>query len=114
MRIIVMLGLSFMFFSRNERSSLFLLPKHIWDFLPSHCPLGRTDGSFESSRLGGNRPKHWLMRPARTSCSKRVVVGRVIDSAMLEEKLVDLRLEVRVWDAIPSMTTLLIKLMSIG
>ena len=33
---------------------------------------------------------------------------------MLEEKLVDLRLEVRVWDAIPLMTTLLIKLMSIG
>ena len=49
-----------MFFLRRERSFVYLwylLPKHIWDFLPSHCPLGRTDGSFESSRLGGNRPK---------------------------------------------------------
>eukprot|EP00956_Cyclotella_meneghiniana_P012357 scaffold17582_cov72-Cyclotella_meneghiniana.AAC.1 len=36
----------------------------------------------------------------------RVVVGRVVDSAVLEEKLADLRLEVRVWDAIPLRTTL--------
>ena len=35
MRIIVMLGLSFMFFLRKERSSSFLLPKHFWDFLSS-------------------------------------------------------------------------------
>ena len=51
------------------------------------------------------------MRPGQAVV--RVVVGRVVDSAVLEEKLADLRLEVRVWDAIPLMTTLLISLMSI-
>ena len=51
------------------------------------------------------------MRPGQAVV--RVVVGRVVDSAVLEEKLADLRLEVRVWDAIPLMTTLLIRLMSI-
>ena len=56
--------------------------------------------------------QHWLMRPGQAVV--RVVVGRVVDSAVLEEKLADLRLEVRVWDAIPLRTTLLIRLMSIG